>query len=81
MMTSVVVHAQIDALEVNQEEGGFLGYGEQHALTHKSRLLSLPYFDDLLLSHNIDVMHTEKNVAETLWGTIMDAKRQRTTLS
>jgi hypothetical protein len=29
-------------------------------------------YDDLLLPHNIDVMHTEKNVAEALWATIMD---------
>jgi hypothetical protein len=72
MMTGAVVHAQIDALEVNQEEGGFVGYGEQHAWTHKSGLLRLPYFDDLLLSYNIDVMHTEKNIAEALWATIMD---------
>ena len=28
--------------------------------------------EDLLLPHNIDVMHTEKNVVEALWGTIMD---------
>ena len=28
--------------------------------THKSGLERLPYFDDLLLPHNIDVMHTEK---------------------
>ena len=32
--------------------------------THKSGLTRLPYFDDLLLPHNIDVMHTEKNIAE-----------------
>jgi hypothetical protein len=25
-----------------------------------------------LLPNNIDMMHTEKNVAEALWGTIMD---------
>jgi hypothetical protein len=34
--------------------------------THKSGLERLLYFDDLLLPHNIDVMHTEKNVAEAL---------------
>ena len=28
--------------------------------------------DDLLLPHNIDVMHTKKNLGEALWGTIMD---------
>ena len=32
----------------------------------------LPYCDDLLLPHNIDVMHTKKNVVEALWATIMD---------
>jgi hypothetical protein len=40
--------------------------------THKSGLTQLPYYDDLLLPHNIDVMHTEKNVTEALWATIMD---------
>jgi hypothetical protein len=49
-----------------------VGYGEQHMWTHKSGLTRLPYYDNLLLPHNIDVMHTEKNVAEALWATIMD---------
>jgi hypothetical protein len=40
--------------------------------THKSGLERLPYFDDLLLPRNIDVMHTEKNVAQALWATLMD---------
>ena len=38
----------------------------------KSCLWNLPYFDELLLPHNIDVMHTEKNGAEAIFGTIMD---------
>ena len=66
-MTCAAVCEQIDGLVVNLE-GGFVGYGEQH----KSGLTRLPYFDDLLLPHNIDVMHTEKNVAVALWATIMD---------
>jgi len=72
MMTGAAVRAQLDALEVNKQEGGFVGYGEQHAWTQKSCLWNLPYFDDLLLPHNIDVMHTEKNIAEAIFGTIMD---------
>ena len=72
MMSGAEVRAQIDALELNQADGRFVGYGEEHAWTHKSGLFRLPYFDDLLLPHNIDVMHTEKNVAEALWATIMD---------
>jgi hypothetical protein len=53
-------------------EGGFVGYGEQHMWIHKSGLTRLPYYDGLLLPRNIDVMHTKKNVGETLWATIMD---------
>jgi len=48
LKTGAEVHAQIDALLPN-EEGGFVGYGEQHMWTHKSGLTRLPYFDDLLL--------------------------------
>jgi hypothetical protein len=40
--------------------------------THKSGLTRLSYYNDLLLPHNIDVMHTKKNVVEALWATIMD---------
>jgi hypothetical protein len=86
-MTSAQVHAQIDALVVNRKKDNpkkgkrnkhnpkkdcFVGYGVEHMWTHKSRLERLPYFDDLLLPHNIDVMHTEKNIAEALWATLMD---------
>ena len=27
---------------------------------------------DLLLPHNVDMMHTEKNVGEAVWGSVMD---------
>jgi hypothetical protein len=68
MMTGAEVHAQINAL---------VGYGEEHMWTHKLGLTRLPYFDDLLLPHNIDVIHTEKNVVEALWGTIMETKKSK----
>jgi hypothetical protein len=71
MMTGAEVRQQIDGIMVSSE-GGFVGYGEQHMWIHKSGLTRLPYYDDLLLPHNIDVMHTKKNVGETLWATIMD---------
>ena len=72
MMIGATVRAQLDALEVNDQGDRFLGYGEEHAWTHKSCLWNLPYFDDLLLPHNIDVMHTKKNIAEAIFSTIMD---------
>jgi hypothetical protein len=37
-----------------------------------SIMSQLPCYDDLLLPHNIDMMHTKKNVTEALWTTIMD---------
>jgi hypothetical protein len=77
IMTGAEVHAQIDALEWNEKEGHFTGYGEEHMWTHKSGLERLPYFDDLLLPYNIDVMHTEKNGAEALWATLMDTKKSK----
>jgi len=72
MMIGAVVHAQSDVVEVNEQKGSFVGYGEQHAWTQNAGLWRLPYMDDLPLPHNIDVMHTEKNLGEALWGTIMD---------
>ena len=57
-MTSAEVHQQIDGLVANPE-GGFVGYGEQHMWTHKLGLTRLPYYDVLLLPHNISVMDTE----------------------
>jgi hypothetical protein len=44
--------------------------------THISGLTRLPYYKHLLLSHNIDVMHTEKNVTEALWATLMDTGKK-----
>jgi hypothetical protein len=52
LRTGAEVRAQIDALVPN-EDGGFMGYGEQHMWTHKSGLTRLPYFDDLLLPHTL----------------------------
>ena len=74
-MTGAGVRAQLDSLLANAE-GGFEGYGEQHAWAQKSGLWRLPYMNDLLLPHNIDMMHSEKNVAEALFGTIMDIAKK-----
>ncbi|CAL8997874.1 unnamed protein product, partial [Prunus brigantina] len=40
--------------------------------THKSMFFELPYWSKLKLRHNLDVMHVEKNVFDTLIGTILD---------
>ncbi|CAL2244725.1 unnamed protein product [Prunus armeniaca] len=40
--------------------------------THKPMFFELPYWSKLKLRHNLDVMHVEKNVFDTLMGTILD---------
>jgi len=65
ILTGAAVHEQLNALKEN-EGGGFVGYGEEHAWTQKSGLWRLPYMVDILLPHIIDMMHTEKNVAKAL---------------
>jgi len=77
MMTGAQVLEMLDGLVVDNEKGGFVGYGKEHAWTHKSCLWKLPYFKDLLLPHNIDVMHTEKNFAEAVLHTIMDWEKSK----
>ena len=50
----------------------FVGYGETHNWTHVAALTKLEYYKDLKLPHNIDVMHTEKNVGESLFHTVLN---------
>ncbi|XP_057249371.1 uncharacterized protein LOC125495692 [Beta vulgaris subsp. vulgaris] len=40
----------------------------------KSIFYELPYWSSLLVRHNLDVMHIEKNVCETLLATLLDIK-------
>jgi hypothetical protein len=48
------------------QNGGFEGYGEKHNWTHKSCLWELPYAKALILPRNIDLMHQECNVVESI---------------
>jgi hypothetical protein len=63
----------LNSLE-ESDEGGFLGYGEEHHWTHKSFLWELPYAQALMLPHNIDLMHQERNVACSLINMLFDVK-------
>lgn len=50
------------------------GYGERHHWTKKSIFWKLPYWRSHLLRHNLDVMHTERNVFMNVFDTVMDIK-------
>jgi hypothetical protein len=56
-------------LKENRDE--FVGYGNEHNWTHKCSLWELPYAKALILMHNIDVMHQERNVGESILSTCM----------
>jgi hypothetical protein len=61
----------LDNLVLNKEGNGFVGYGNDHNWTHKCTLLELPYAKALILMHNIDVMHQECNVGESILSTCL----------
>jgi hypothetical protein len=65
------VVAELRALKAGPK-GGFVGYGETHNWTHVAGLTQLPYYENLKLPHNIDVMHAEKNVAESVFNTVLN---------
>ncbi|CAN6562237.1 unnamed protein product [Malus baccata var. baccata] len=65
--------------QLNRLEFGHFGKGVSNPRptthlnwTHKIMLFELPYWSKLKLRHNLDVMHIEKNVFDTLVGTILD---------
>jgi hypothetical protein len=76
MLTGADILAQLNALK-EKEGGGYEGYGLEHNWTQISGLWRLPYMCDILLPHNIDMMHTEKNVAEALFHTTMETEKSK----
>jgi hypothetical protein len=54
------------------ENGEFKGYGEKHNWTHKSCLWELPYANALIPPHNIDLMHQECNIVESIISMYFD---------
>jgi hypothetical protein len=59
--------------DLNESENGeFEGYSEKHNWTHKNCLWELTYRKALILSHNIDLMYHERNVAERIMSMCLD---------
>ncbi|KAL0328155.1 UNVERIFIED_CONTAM: hypothetical protein Scaly_2248100 [Sesamum calycinum] len=50
------------------------GYDSDHKWTKKNIFWDLPYWSTLLIRHNLDVMHIEKNVFHNIFNTVMDIK-------
>ncbi|KAK4390242.1 hypothetical protein Sango_2087500, partial [Sesamum angolense] len=52
------------------------GYGSNHKWTKKNIFLKSPYWSTLLIQHNLNVMHIEKNVFDNIFNTVMDIKKK-----
>ena len=59
-----------DVLTDARSPAPFRGFGKDHNWTKKYIFWELPYWPTLLIQHNLDVMHVEKNV----FNTVMNVK-------
>jgi hypothetical protein len=59
-------------LVLNREGNEYEEYGEKHNWTHICALWELLYTQELILMHNIDVIHQERNVAESIVSTCLN---------
>jgi hypothetical protein len=68
------VDVELHALVPTESGNGhqFEGYGVMHNWTDVAALTKLEYYKDLELPHNIDVMHTKKNVEESLFHIVLN---------
>jgi hypothetical protein len=66
-----IIH-QLEDLKLAADGVSFEGYGKQHNWSHKSFLWNLPYAEALILPHNVDLMHQERNVAESIISMCFD---------
>ena len=46
-----------------------------HNWRKQSIFFELPYWDSLLIRHNLDVMHIEKNICESILGTLLEESK------
>jgi hypothetical protein len=70
--TGQEIFEELNNLKISDGGKEFEGYGEEHNWTHKCGLWELPYLKALILMHNIDFMHLERNVAESIVMTCMN---------
>jgi hypothetical protein len=64
--------ARLNDLKLNEYGNHFEGFGTEHNWTHKYGLWELPYVKALILKHNIDVMHQERNMGKSIISTCLN---------
>jgi hypothetical protein len=71
-LSGAEIIARLNDLKLNEHGNHFEGNGTEHNWTHKCGLCELPYMKALILMHNIDVMHQERNMGESIISTCMN---------
>jgi hypothetical protein len=64
-------------LKLNEHGNRFEGFGTEHNWTHKCGLWELPYVKALILMHNIDVLHQERNIGESIINTCLNITKNK----
>jgi hypothetical protein len=71
-LSGVQIVDMLDKLMLDPERPRYFeGYVETHNWTHKCALWELPCMSALILMHNIDAMHQERNMDESIISTCM----------
>jgi hypothetical protein len=70
-LSSPEIDDMLDNLVLKENGDVFVGYRKEHNWTHKCALWELSYVKALILMHNIDVMHQECNIGESILSTCM----------
>ena len=72
-LTGDEVYNRVSNIEVNY--GNIVKHsGVRNILKKKSIFFELPYWSKLDVRHSIDVMHVEKNVCDSIIGTLLNIK-------
>ncbi|KAL6586327.1 hypothetical protein OROMI_001315 [Orobanche minor] len=67
-----LANLQLPSVQFGLYSGCIIGFGKDHNWTKISIFWSLPYWHTLLLPHNLDFMHIEKNFFDNTRHTVMD---------
>jgi hypothetical protein len=78
--TSQAIIEELNNLKISDGWEEFEGYGKEHNSTHRCGLWDLSYSKALIVIHNIDVMHKEYNVAESIVMTCMNFLENQKTI-
>jgi hypothetical protein len=70
-LSSPEIADMLDNLVLKEDGDEFVGYGNEHNWTQKCVLWEHPCAKALILMHNIDVMHQEHSVGESILSTCM----------